>query len=211
MLNATVRASLIGAAVVAVVATAVVVYREIEHKGALKVLTHQADSVAAVKDSAFKARQATLAERLRIDSADAEATRARELRDRSLHAKLDSTARALSAAVDSAKAALADSLATNARLRVNLTQVIAASDSSERAHRAVEASLIADTTALHALLRRRDVTVHAGTQALQAANDFIAATIRQRDLAREQVPGVVAKYGGWATATVLAVMLALKK
>lgn len=211
MLSAQVKAAVIGAGVVALIAAAVVEYREIEHKGALKVLSHAADSAEAVRDTAFKSKEAILALHLRTDSASARAIAAREARDRTLHATLDSAMRARDAAVDSAKAALRDSLATNDRLRVNLTRVIAASDSSEKAHKAVELSLTTDTTDLHAQLRRRDATVDVGVDALKSAKDLIATTITQRDLAREQTPGFIGRWGPWGVAVAATVIAVVKK
>jgi hypothetical protein len=211
MLSTEIKAALIGAGVVALVSAAIVGYREIEHKGALKVLTHQADSTEAVRDTAFKSKEATFLQHVRSDSAAARATAAREARDRALHAKLDSATHALSAAVDSAKAALADSLATNERLRVNLTRVIAKSDSAEKAHNAVELSYVADTLDLHKQLRARDVTVAAGVEALNSAKELIASTIKQRDLYKEQVPSFLGRWGPWGVTAAAVIVAVVKK
>ena len=185
---------LIGGAVVAVIAGGIIGVREIEHRGAVKVLTQQVrDSAKVVTDSLAKdTRRALQAEQDRqaaLTLANNQVAAGKRLQDRT-----DSAAKDAGTMRDAANRVLVDSLATLDALHTALFNLVAASraDSAAAVQQRVHDgqtiagllfALEADSTAFAAERKR--------AADLQALSDLHA---RESALLRQQQPSFVANH-----------------
>jgi hypothetical protein len=156
---------LIGGAIIGAIALGIFEYKAIEARGALKVLTHQQDSITAFRVDSAKAagRESARTEALaQLAKAKADADAARV---RAMAAQHDSLAKVASDARTAALQLVADSQATMAQLRGAVTRLVAQG--------------VADSTQYEADARVFRNAIASLTSALAAADTALTASKRE--------------------------------
>lgn len=194
------------AAIVGALCFAVVIYKDIEHKGALKALTAQNDSTIKVRQKSADSVGAVAA------GAQQEAERAKVkalaqvAAGRAAQAKLDSTVRASANEREHARLLLVDSLASLQQLRDELGRLASQSraDSGAASQSAIQSQRT--ITGLLAALTADSVSLAAERAHGAALQALVDLKTRELALVRDQQPSAfkkIATIAGWSAGAFL--------